>query len=61
MDMNTLRSIATVVCFGIFLGILWWACRPANGKRFEEAAMLPFMLDEFTGEETGTPAKGPQQ
>jgi len=46
MDINTLRSIATVICFALFLGIIWWAYRGKNRAAFDEAAMLPFALDE---------------
>ncbi len=42
MDTITvLRSVATVLCFGVFVGILVWAYSKRNAKRFEEAAQLP--------------------
>jgi cytochrome c oxidase cbb3-type subunit 4 len=46
MDLNTLRSISTVLSFVTFLGILWWAFSPRSSKSFEEAARLPFADDE---------------
>jgi cytochrome c oxidase cbb3-type subunit IV len=52
MDINTLRSIATLICFALFIGIVWWAYRGKNTERFNEAAMLPFALDEFPEEGT---------
>lgn len=42
MDVNTLRIVATLVCFGVFLGIAAWAYSKANRQRFDEAARLPF-------------------
>ncbi len=43
MDINILRSIATVLSLIIFVGIFWWAFASRNRARFEEAAQLPFM------------------
>ncbi|MBO9644047.1 MULTISPECIES: CcoQ/FixQ family Cbb3-type cytochrome c oxidase assembly chaperone [Pseudacidovorax] len=45
MDLTTLRSIATVVCFVLFLGIVAWAYARRNRAGFEEAARLPFEQD----------------
>jgi cytochrome c oxidase cbb3-type subunit 4 len=42
MDINTLRSVATVVCFVAFLGIVRWAWSRHQAMAFEEAAQLPF-------------------
>ena len=44
MDINLLREAVTVISFTAFLGVVWFAVHPGNGKRFEEAARLP--LDE---------------
>jgi cytochrome c oxidase cbb3-type subunit 4 len=41
MDVNVLREAVTVVSFAVFLGIVWFAAHPRNGKRFEQAAALP--------------------
>ncbi|MEY2770672.1 MAG: hypothetical protein RIQ38_1091 [Pseudomonadota bacterium] len=46
MDINTLRSIVTVMAFVAFLGIVWWALAKRNQDRFEEAARLPFGQDD---------------
>ncbi|NML86940.1 cbb3-type cytochrome c oxidase subunit 3 [Polaromonas sp.] len=46
MDINTLRSIVTVVTFFVFIGIVAWAWSGRNAKSFEEAAQLPFKHDE---------------
>ncbi|MEJ8850660.1 cbb3-type cytochrome c oxidase subunit 3 [Variovorax rhizosphaerae] len=45
MDLTTLRIMATVACFLVFLGILAWAFSRRNTERFEEAARLPFEQD----------------
>ncbi|MDO8769524.1 MAG: cbb3-type cytochrome c oxidase subunit 3 [Burkholderiaceae bacterium] len=44
-DINTLRSIATVVSFITFIGILVWAYSRRNAADFEEASRLPFEQD----------------
>ena len=46
MDINTLRSLVTVVTFFVFIGIVAWAWSGRNAKSFDEAARLPFMQDE---------------
>lgn len=48
LDINTLRSIATVAGFVTFIGILKWAYSKRNAADFEEAANLPFDQDECT-------------
>ena len=45
MDVNTLRSIATVACFIAFIGIVMWAWSKRNAADFERAAKLPFEQD----------------
>lgn len=45
MDINTLRSITTLVSFGVFVGIVWWAWSKHRAADFEEAANLPFEQD----------------
>jgi cytochrome c oxidase cbb3-type subunit IV len=42
IDLNTLRSIATVICFLAFLGIVRWAYSKRNRAAFDEAAQIPF-------------------
>ena len=46
MDINTLRSIVTVLTFAVFIGICWWALSRRNQARFDEAAQLPFGQDD---------------
>ncbi len=48
MDINTLRNIVTLLAFGTFLGIVWWAYGPSRRERFEQDARLVF--DENDGE-----------
>jgi cytochrome c oxidase cbb3-type subunit 4 len=46
MDINTLRSISTILVLLAFIGVCWWAFAPKRRKRFEEAAKLPFADEE---------------
>jgi cytochrome c oxidase cbb3-type subunit 4 len=45
LDLNILRSIATVVSFITFIGIIVWAYSRRNAVDFETAANLPFDQD----------------
>ena len=45
LDINTLRSLATVVSFITFIGIIIWAYSRRNAADFDEAAKLPFEQD----------------
>ena len=42
MDINTLRSIATVLSLLTFIGIVLWAYSRGRQADFEQAAQLPF-------------------
>ena len=42
MDINALRTVVTLLSFGIFAVIATWAWWPRNRARFEQDAMLPF-------------------
>ena len=42
MDINTLRSIITVVAFAVFIAICLWAYSDRSKAAFEQAARLPF-------------------
>ncbi len=42
MDINTLRSAATVAAFLAFVGVCFWAWSKGRSRDFSEAAMLPF-------------------
>lgn len=45
MDINTLRILATIASFAVFLGIIGWAWKRRNTSDFKEAANLPFTND----------------
>jgi cytochrome c oxidase cbb3-type subunit IV len=45
LDINTLRSLTTVIAFVTFIGIVVWAYSRRNATDFEEAARLPFEQD----------------
>ena len=42
MDINTLRSVITVVAFVAFIGIVLWAYSGRSKAAFDQAARLPF-------------------
>lgn len=42
MDVNTLRTLVTIISFMVFVGILLWVWRRRHAKDYEEAANLPF-------------------
>ncbi len=46
MDINTLRSIMTVLAFAAFVGIVMWAWSGRAKRGFDAAAALPFTEDE---------------
>jgi cytochrome c oxidase cbb3-type subunit 4 len=45
MDINTLRSVTTLVSFVVFIGIVWWAWSRKRSADFDQAAQLPFEQD----------------
>jgi cytochrome c oxidase cbb3-type subunit 4 len=49
MDSGVLKGLIAIVTMVTFLGICWWAYRPANRERFEEDAMLAFGDDDPRG------------
>jgi len=51
MDVGTIRGIGTLVLLMTFVGLWVWAWRPAQRRRFDEAAMLPFLGDEAGDEQ----------
>jgi cytochrome c oxidase cbb3-type subunit 4 len=57
MDVDTFRGLITIVAMAAFLGVVWWAYRSANRRRFEEDALLPFS-DEADDSSAGG---GPEQ
>jgi len=45
MDITTLRTLATLVSFATFIGILVWVYSRRRTQAFEEASRLPFEQD----------------
>ena len=45
MDINDLRSLATVMCFIALAGVFYWAWHPKRKDRFEQDAQLIFADD----------------
>jgi cytochrome c oxidase cbb3-type subunit 4 len=41
MDINTMRSIVTVLLFIVFIGIVWWSYSDRRKASFARAAMIP--------------------
>ena len=55
MDVNTFRGLITIVAMLAFLGVVWWAYRSANRRRFEEDARLPFADEAGDSSASGDP------
>ena len=53
-DVNTARSIVTVVSFALFVGLMVWVYRGHRKAAFEEAANLPFAADEVPGDKSNS-------
>ena len=45
MEINTLRILATIASFIVFIGIVVWVWRNRKSSDFKEAANLPFKED----------------
>ncbi len=45
MDVIVMRSMFTVACLCVFVGIVVWAFKRSNKAQFEEAARLPLAED----------------
>jgi cytochrome c oxidase cbb3-type subunit IV len=45
LDINTLRSIATLISFVVFIGIMVWTYSKRRAADFSQAANLPFEQD----------------
>ncbi|NLA89780.1 MAG: cbb3-type cytochrome c oxidase subunit 3 [Alcaligenaceae bacterium] len=45
---GTLNGIATLLAIIVFFGIVWWAFSKNRRKDNEEAALLPFSLEDET-------------
>jgi len=45
-DLGLMRGLIALVTLSTFIGICWWAYRPANRSRFEQDGLLAFADDE---------------
>ena len=52
LDLNTLRSVATLLGFVAFLLLVWRVWRRAAQPERQRAAALPFADSQSAGEET---------
>ena len=57
MDINTIRSLVTVLSFAVFLGIVFWAWSAKRKPAFDEAAQLPFADDDMPARQPDTGAR----
>lgn len=48
IDINTLRSIFTLLLFILFIAICIWAYSKRRKQEFEDAANIPFQADEIS-------------
>ena len=39
MDITSMRSLATLLAFVVFIGIIWWAFSRRNKSGFDEAGL----------------------
>ncbi|OYV01126.1 MAG: CcoQ/FixQ family Cbb3-type cytochrome c oxidase assembly chaperone [Burkholderiales bacterium PBB5] len=56
MDLNLLRSVATLMMFVLFIGIVVWAWGRQRQASFDDAAQLPFVDDARTRTPSGEQA-----
>ena len=47
MDQGLAQGVITLLTFVVFVGICFWAYRPANKSRFDDDARLPFADDDI--------------
>jgi len=45
-DFGLVRGLIALITLATFVGICWWAYRPANRSRFEADGLLAFADDE---------------
>ena len=57
MDINTIRSLITVLSLAAFLGIVFWAWSAKRKAAFDEAAQLPFADDDVPPRQPDTGAR----
>jgi cytochrome c oxidase cbb3-type subunit 4 len=47
LDLNTWRSIITLVSLCLFVGLMVWTWNRRQKEAFDEAAQLPFLDDDL--------------
>jgi len=52
MDLGMIRGTGTLILFLSFVALCLWAWAPAQRRRFDEAASLPFLDDDLSPELT---------
>ncbi|MDZ7813594.1 MAG: CcoQ/FixQ family Cbb3-type cytochrome c oxidase assembly chaperone [Ideonella sp.] len=50
IDVNTARSVVTVLCFALFIILTVWVYRGHRKAAFDEAAQLPFTGEDVPGD-----------
>lgn len=60
MDVNTWRTVLTLVCFVIFIGIVAWAYSAGRRERFDEAARVPLLDDDASTTAQAQEKRDPQ-
>lgn len=50
MDLGIIRGTGTLILFLSFVALCVWAWSPAQRRRFEEAARVPFLDDDLSPE-----------
>jgi cytochrome c oxidase cbb3-type subunit 4 len=53
-DFGLMRGLIALITLSTFVGICWWAYRPANRSRFEEDGLLAFAEDEVEAMTAGS-------
>ena len=50
MDLGIIRGTGTLILLLSFVALCFWAWAPGRRRRFEDAAMLPFLDDDLSPE-----------
>jgi cytochrome c oxidase cbb3-type subunit 4 len=56
-DINTLRSVVTLVSLLLFVGLMVWTWNRRRKEGFDEAAQLPFLTDDLPASSGATESK----
>jgi cytochrome c oxidase cbb3-type subunit 4 len=57
MDIDTIRSLITVLSLAVFLGIVFWAWSAKRKAAFDQAAQLPFAEEDVPARQPETGAR----